>query len=143
MTDGANLGVSARRALGTILGEKPQPSDEDRVSMKELEARIRSRPLPGEGTPPWKDEDTSDAYSKAAEILAHAYLVLADEDPDLLTKGMWDAFTARWPDGDDWIGGVSGFMEGWAFNAARSIKQLPPTPNPAIIEIGEKANGAA
>jgi hypothetical protein len=165
MSDGANLGVSAKRALGTILGGDPEPDDSERVTMAELEKRIRSRPLPGEGTKPWESEG-DDAYSVASEIIAHAFLVLADGDPTLLTRSevyteddfkhhkgedwwhslvgtkkdpndaAWRAFTERWPNGDEWIGGASGFMVGWAFNAARSIKGEPPTQNPAIVTIG-------
>lgn len=170
MSDGANMGVSAGRALKTILGGDPPPSEDELVSMTEFEKQIRSRPLPGDGKPPWKmqeDGDVEDAYSFASEMLAHAFLMLEDETPGLLTERrkytaedmqkrypgqdwwknlvgsyqdpttvMWEAFTKRWPDGDDWIGGSSGFMVGWAFNAARSIKGLNAVQNPAIVTLG-------
>lgn len=169
MSDGANLGVSAGRALGTVLGGEPEPGPDERVTMAELEKRIRSRPLPGEGDKPYEsDSDDVDAYSIASEIIAHAFLVLADEDPTLLTRrevyteddfkhhegedwwqglvgkpkdatdAIWQAFTQRWPKGNEWIGGASGFMVGWAFNATRSITGEPPAPNPAILTLGSE-----
>jgi hypothetical protein len=171
MSDGANLGVSAGRALKTILGGDAPPEGAECVSMAELEQRIRSRPLPGEGTKPWEADDKDDAYSVAAEIVAHAFLVLADEDPTLLTRQefyteddfrhhegedwwhglvgkpkdasevIWRAFTDRWPNGDEWVGGATGFMVGWAFNAARSIKGEPPAPNPAILTVSDGDEG--
>lgn len=168
MSDGANLGVSAGRALKTILGDEPQPSEQERATLDELEARIRTRSLPGDGTRPW-DGGNDDAYSVAAESIAHAFLVLADERPELLTErrfydgtemdangeenaqwwhqhmtgkerepteAIWAAFKERWPNGDDWIGGATGFMVGWAFNAVRTIKHIEPAQNPAIVEMG-------
>lgn len=165
MSDGANLGVDAGRALKTILGGEPEPAEAERVSMEALEKRIRSRALPGEGVKPWEAVG-EDGYSVASEVIAHCFLVLADEDPSLLTRqefyteadfkhhegedwwqnlvgrpkeaseACWRAFTERWPNGDEWIGGATGFMVGWAFNAARSIKGQPPAPNPAIVTIG-------
>lgn len=172
MSDGARFGVSAGRALKTVLGGDPPPGDDERDTMQEMEARIRSRPLPGEGKKPWqmeKDGEIDDAYSYASEIIAHAFLVIADDWPEMLTERvkyteedlakrypgedwwkqlvgtyqdpttvMWDEFTKRWPDGDDWIGGASGFMVGWALNAARAIKNEPPVQNPAIVTVGTK-----
>jgi hypothetical protein len=169
MSDGANLGVDAQRALETILGGREEPGPEERVSIEEMEARIRAHPLPGQGTPPHETAELDDAYNQATECIAHAFLVLADENPSLLTEqryydgsemddsipasdatwwrenmagkakdptdALWEAFRERWPDGDEWVGGSTGFMVGWAFNAVRTIKGLHPTQNPAIVEV--------
>jgi len=169
MSDGANMGVRAGRALKTILGDEPVPTEGELLKADEFEFMIRSRPLPPDiKTEIWDDPklDDDERYSYAAECIAHAFLVLADEDPEILTRqlyypteapkawtqeewdkhglagaprslddGVWEALTKRWPEYDDKIGGATGFMVGWAFNAARKIKNLNSTPNPAIIEI--------
>lgn len=156
--DGADLGVTAGRALKSVLGGDPQPSESERMSMAEMEKQIRSRPLPLEGEPPWGRDDVKDAYSYASECIAHAFLVCADEDPEVLTRelyypddyeaeilrgkqkeantAVWEAMKERWPGADEWLGGATGFMVGWAYNAARCIKELPPAPNPAIVTVG-------
>ena len=162
MSDGAHIGVNARRALDTILGGEPPPSAEEQASAREVEARLRALPLPGEGPGPWErveagEIEKDEAYALAADLLARAFLELADERPELLTTrlhypddyeivdlrgkdrdevdAMWQAFTERWPGADEWLGGASGFMVGWAFNAVRFLKHQPPAPNPALIEV--------
>lgn len=168
MSDGASIGVRAGRALGTILGGKeppPMPNtvEERQAALQDLEKLIRTRPLPGDGLPVWKRDPKAvgdDAYSFAAECVAHCFLVLADDDPKILDtdtvygpdntdhkemwgrlagkdRASWEALKAKWPGADDWFGGTTGFMVGWAFNAARSIKGYGPVGNPAIITIGE------
>lgn len=164
--DGADLGVSASRGLEAALGGE-QPGDEDRLSLEEFAARIRSAPLPGDGKP-IHERQGIDGYSLAADSLAHAFLVLEEEQPGIFDKrlvygdaparfgindrawwdenmkgkeqdahaAVWEAFCERWPDGADWLGGPTGFMVGWANNAARAISRLPPVANPAIVTIG-------
>lgn len=160
MSDGAELGITAGTALKTVLGGKSEPKQQD---ISQMESRIRSAPLPGDGEPPFSRENY-DSYSAAADSIAHAFLVLADEDigvlegenvyteADLIHQDeqvresllgkpkdpadkAWQAMKARWPGADDWIGGASGFMVGFAFNAARTIKGLGPKPNPALATI--------
>jgi hypothetical protein len=166
--DGAHIGVSAGRALKTILGGDEPPTQEEQETREAMEQRIRARPLPGDGPGPWAGvgdhgtDEPGDAYSAAAESLAHVYLVLADERPALLTEqrfydgtemddpwwrenmagkprdpsdAIYEAMKARWPNADDWFGGLSGFQAGWAFNAVRRIKEQPPAPNPAIMTL--------
>jgi hypothetical protein len=161
--DGSNMGLTAGRAMRAVLGGA-QPTDKDRQTVEELATRIRQAPLPLEGEPPFERE--GDGYSIAADSIAHAFLVLADEDPSVLepagvytdddlkhadehtrevllgvskdpASGAWDAMSERWPGADDWLGGASGFMVGFAFNTARVVKGLAPGPNGAIIEIGK------
>jgi hypothetical protein len=32
--------------------------------------------------------------------------------------------------------GITGFQWGWGVNAARRLVELPPQPNPAIVDVG-------
>lgn len=171
MSDGSNLGITARRALGTILGGDDQPSEDERLSDEETRARVMAAPLPGEGPTPWQraeggEIDKDDAYSMVADSLAHAFLVIAEGNPEILTErqfyteddlknmgdgpwvkdmlgkpkdptaAAWEAFKERWPEGDEWIGGASGFQVGFAFNLARHLQGLSVVGNPAIVTVG-------
>lgn len=122
------------------------------MSGYDLRAAVEAAPLPGEGTPPW--EEGGGGYGGAAESLAHALLVLCREDPSLLdvpskeddpsgferadNRKLWEAFKARWPEGNDWLGGPTGFQYGWAHNAVREILGAEPVGNPAVMTITEK-----
>jgi hypothetical protein len=166
MSDGAHLGVDANRALKTILGPEPSPAEDEQQTPEQVRARIESAPLPGDGLPIWDrveagQLDKDIAYGVAADSIAHMFLVLAEEQPGLLNEqrfypddcdaevlrgkpmsaetAIWEALKERWPDGDDWIGGASGFMVGFAFNAVRYVLGEGPVRNSAIVEIGGKA----
>ena len=111
----------------------------------EMTRAIEGAPLPGDGPQLWKRESLSadDRYSLSAESLAHGLLVLCREDRTLLggadeygdNPRLWAAFKERWPDGDTWLGGVTGFQFGWAQNLVRVILGAAPVANPAIIEV--------
>lgn len=45
MSDGAHQGIGAERALKTILGGEPQPTEEERETVEEMRARILSTPI--------------------------------------------------------------------------------------------------
>jgi len=168
MGDGAHLGVTANRALGTILGDDEQPTDEERSTPEETRARLEAAPL-FEGPKPWDvaidigtEEAKNAAYGYATDSLAHAFMVLIEEDSSLLepqlypetypdgspmsevlvgkrrdqSSVVWDAMIKRWPNADEWVGGASGFMVGFALNAALYAAQKEIAfSNPAIIEI--------
>lgn len=159
MADGAHLGVTAGRALQTILGDTPSPKEEEQHSTEAVRDRIMAVPGPCEGEPIWERDLGEEAYSLAADCIAKAMVLAADDKPEILTevrvygpqdteiedlwgKQMdptsvaWEEITMRWPGFSDWIGGPTGFQVGFAFNAARMIHELPPAPNPAILEIG-------
>lgn len=157
--DGANLGISARRALGTVLGGQPAPTEDEWSTLEEMRARILAAPLPGDGPGIYdRAMETGDAYSLAADSIAHAFLVCEQEDPGVLQRvtvfgpdnceiedlwgkpvdanqAVWEAACARWPGADEWWGGATGFMVGFAYNAACAITGLPPAPNPAFMTI--------
>jgi hypothetical protein len=112
MSDGANLGITAGRALGTILGDDPQPSDDGRATPEEVRARLEAAPLfegpaPWEGVEPGGDdpEGRDEAYSAACDSIGHAFLILIEEDPSLLEP---HPYPKTYPDGSpmpDWTKG--------------------------------------
>ena len=127
MGDGAHLGITAGRALGTILGGEPSPSEEDGMTHKQFALWVRS------AQHALKDMPKDDGYSEASRWLARRYLLLLEAD--CRVDNAWDAFKDKWPDDADEAGGMTGFMHGWALNAALYTLKLPPTPNPALLTI--------
>lgn len=132
-------------------------SDTDRSTMSpaEMRAYIEEAPLPGDGLPIYdRFGVTDEGYDMAGRSLAHGFLVLAEEDPLLLdvpsreddpdgseranNDKLWQAFKERWPQGDDWLGGTTGFQFGWAHNAVRYVVGAEPVGNPAIVTISPK-----
>jgi len=127
MADGAHLGVSAERALATILGGEPSPTKDECMSDEEFAEWIRSAP-----------EKLGDFdYSEASRWLARYYL-LALEDGCKAKDAwdVWDVIKAKLPKvAKEEAGEMTGFMHGWAHNAARKILAMPPASNPAILTI--------
>lgn len=152
--DGAHLGVGAERALETVLGGQPQPSKDERASRARLLETITEA----------ASRNTPAGYDDAANMIAGLVFRFYCEKPEaqawpvtqkgyyLLPDGThadrWCAdgtFTPTTPnlydEVDKFTGGrlsqieATGFMWGWAVNAARYVSNLPPEPNPAIIEI--------
>jgi hypothetical protein len=158
--DGATQGVSAGDALNVILrGE----SEDDQVHARPDEFAATIRTAVG---PPWEygvpDEGKmSDGYTACANWLARQILEWLEGD---LTRGLgpvedsiewgktpsgqidWSTHTVTakgwstlmkeagfFPDG---MYGCTGFQWGWACNAARTILDMPPVSNPAIMTIG-------
>ena len=152
MSDGANQGVTAERALDTILGGGAPPTEEDKQTPGEVEARIRACPTPEE----WAGQPPQD-YGEAADYAAHAFLLIADEDPGILTREerypddeheilrgrvrdldsvLYEAAKALWGEEPIRDLGLSGFQAGWAANAVRYVKGQPTGGNPAVVEMG-------
>src|SRR5437867_5216468 len=126
MGDGANLGITAGRALGTILGDEGQPSDEEKATPEQVRERVMAAPSPCEGEPIWERGIGDDeSYSVAADCIAKAFLLLENEDPGVLHRkvywskdnteiedlwgketdamtAVWDGITAKWPGFDEW-----------------------------------------
>lgn len=146
MSDGAHLGVSADRALKTVLGGEPSPAEDEQMGVIEFRDYIMG-----------PDEPLD--YGECARRVARAILEFWMEDPkratipaepvyetspdgrlvfnadgglNLVTPGLYDVMKA---DGVYIEEGISGFQWGWAVNAARRCVELPPVANPAIVEI--------
>lgn len=127
-------------------------TDEAVMTPQEWRDRLSALPDPMVGRSPWDSATVGrgqEAYGRAAELAAKAMLIVADEDPTLLDipegvddswdrayyDAAWRAAEARWPGLDEWLGGITGFMFGWANNTVRYIHGKPPVGNPALVTI--------
>ncbi len=154
MSDGAHLGVGAERALGTVLGSEGQPTDDEKMTAGQMQEWLLSAPR-------WNDPAAMASYDECARAVAGEVLRWALANPERYAHTPMET-EIEWPtkpDGtkdynnpiygakslydvlkDEGIGldklGITGFQWGWAYNAARRCLELPPQPNPAIIEIG-------
>jgi len=158
MSDGSNLGVTARRALDTILGGDPSPTEDEIQTPEQVSARIMNAPSPLEGGHVFETYG-EDGYAVAADAIAKAFLLVALDDPDILDRpvywgpenteiedlwgkqasspetAVWDKVCAQWPGFDEWLGGASGFMVSFAYNTVKYIIGQEVTGNSAIVEI--------
>lgn len=160
MSDGANLGVTADRALQTIIGGEDSPSGDEITTPEQVAERLNLTPDPCDGPPIWERATDSDAYSLVTDSIAKAFLLVEQDDPGILDRRenypddyeyeslrgqqldaihcVWKAVMERWPTFDDWIGGASGFQVGFAYNTARFVRGEKSQPNPAILTIALK-----
>ena len=118
--DGANLGVNAEQSLKAVLGGE-QPKEEDERTPQQMREYLMSAPE--------NYEEGQKDYENAARWLARQYLILLDEN---FQGDLYDEVKRR-QGGRDMD--FTGFMAGWAENAARYCKNLSEKPNPAILEI--------
>lgn len=105
---------------------------------KELRARIMSAPDPMTTSPLVFDDPVKgrDLYSLGGDTIAKAMLLLAEGGATF--KDAYDAYEKvekMWPGFDEWFGGATGFMVGWAANVASQLAHKPPIPNPALITV--------
>lgn len=144
--DGAHIGVGAERALKTILGGEGQPTEAERRTPQQM-AEYLLAPSSGEMD-----------YDEAARVAGGIVLRYLQRHPEDAELEPYDDYT--WPDGFDGPSvisahgikgqmerkepkaraalsdlGLTGFLFGWACNAAKYALGLPPVPNPAIVEI--------
>ena len=105
----------------------------------------------GEGEPIPRRYRGEEGYEMAGRCLGKALLIVCESDPSLLDipadkddklgfgaafhDAHWQAAKERWPDLDDWLGGVTGFMFGWANNAVRYSLGARTVGNPAIVSV--------
>lgn len=146
MADGAHLGVTAKDALGVIVGgeEEAEKPHMDPEQMREWIMACT------------KDDATD--YENMARYAAKLILVFLLEDPsrasipsenvykkgadgeidwsnmEVETPGLYEVMKEAGVPIDDLD--LTGFMWGWALNAARRCCELPPVANPAIVNIG-------
>jgi len=133
LPDGAHLNMDAKQSLGVILGGEEHPSKDELGSDESFAEWIRSAPMDFGG-------DLS--YSEASRRIANLYLqVLEDGRSSKQVSGcarewdIWRVAKKRWPELTSGASGASGFMHGWAFNAARHVLSMPPVQNPALFEL--------
>ena len=128
LADGAHLNVNAKRALDTILGGEESPKEDEQRTDQEFAEWIRSTPI---------EDSTSDAdYGEASRLIAKLYLMALEEGCE--GEDAWDVWLLveeRWPELAERASGGTGFMHGWAFNAARHVLGLGQVQNPALLEI--------
>lgn len=132
-SDGVSQGIRSGDALRVLVGNA-ELADVPAVTTGEMADRIMATTR--ESVNEARDNgDPREAYSRAAEYAAKLILeyYLADpkrvQDTDPYEAMKWDGYDL------DPLG-MTGFMWGWAVNAARAILELPPVPNPAILETG-------
>lgn len=124
--DGAQQGVSAGDALDVILGGK-DPDDVGESTTAEMARRVMGTHL----------LDVDGDYGRMGDWTAHMYVdtaVLLGYFPDdtyAATKERLGEGSAEYEN----LTQISGFMHGWAENAARAILELPEVPNPALVTI--------
>ena len=156
MADGAYLGVDAERALGTILGGKESPAKEEQMDDTTFAVWLRSAPenpasygetarLAGrylleylERHPERQNDPLDDKHDfdrmRADGVLERSKIDSAVWKNYLLQTGIWDDAKQEFPQLESLD--LTGFMVGWAFNAARKVLALSPAPNPALLTIG-------
>jgi hypothetical protein len=153
MSDGASLGIGPERALKTILGGEPEPTVDERQDDESSELKIRRAPL--------SEPDSYEACGLACARIVLEYLEHNPSDigvpieslydrerwkadgmpselkPYLLASGLYDRIKEHDPErGQQLVDlGLTGFLWGWGFNAARKVMNQPTEPNPAILEI--------
>jgi len=143
MPDGAHLNIGAEEGMkANIAGEEPHPMTDE-----EFEQMVREAPIPG------------DSYSGQANATAKLILEMYEEypqtrelpeereylrdldghvdwnDPIYLNVTLYDVTKKAYPQHHELFLDLTGFMWGWAVNAARKILGLGPLPNPALMTI--------
>jgi hypothetical protein len=153
--DGAHQGISADRAIETIIGGKPEPGEDEQMSLPEFAAYVEAAPdSPGE----YGDCARLVAKLVLRYLLSHPADALAPmeneydprawKDPEVMKNGSGLAnYVTRWglyerikiadPETHAKIQklGITGFQWGWGVNAARRLCELPPQANPAILTV--------
>jgi hypothetical protein len=148
VSDGAHLGVSAGRAIETIIGGADPPTEDEQMSVGEFHAWLLQ--------PDLEPLDYEECARRAAREILLYFLADPrranapgeteydwDADPDHGSHGMKPEYVkalsvyeemkeAGYDLGDL---GLTGFQWGWALNAARRCVELGPLPNPAILTV--------
>jgi len=143
--DGAFQGYTVDEALGVIVGGKSEPKKtKTKIEMKEY---IEDAP----DNPQTYDETARAAAKIVLSFLERhpeAHNMPADSDIEFDGKADWNSYHITREGLSDYIKRIepelwnnpildelTGFMWGWAVNAARSALNLSPVPNPALLTI--------
>lgn len=152
--DGADLGIGAESALKVVLGGEPQ---EEQVTRTPAELRVI---IEATSDHPQGYNDGAMAAAKIVlgflERHPECQRMPADSErewpkkangetdwdakPTITEEGIYEAIKRIEPETyarhrEYIFGGLTGFMWGWAVNAAKYCLDLPPVPNPAIVTI--------
>ena len=122
--DGADMGVKPQRALKSILGGEDQPQKDDCLTPEEMRREIMMQP------DNYKDRENT--YDGCAMWLAKQFLLLLESGFEGTYSTLYDEMEKRNPHQDY---DFTGFMVGWANNAARYCLKKSSQNNPAIMEI--------
>ena len=125
--DGADLGIKPGRALKAIIGGQTNIHPDEKLKRDEMRKEIFSAP-----DDYVEGESTEDSYNKACLWLAKKFILILESGFDGTLDEIYNEMLKRYGKKDY---GFSGFMVGWANNAARFVLFKPPQSNPAILEI--------
>ncbi len=135
MADGAHLGFGAEDSMkAAIGGAEPAESMTAQEMKDQILASEMSEGFDYNGAAMytaklvllWLEEDPTRAQTPSENTY--------DEDYQVVTSGWYEQIKEANDDLAEM--GLTGFMWGWAVNAARRCLELPPVPNPAIMTIG-------
>lgn len=154
-SDGAEFKVGAHDALEKIVGASEEVHPMDDAAFEKM---IREAPLPpwGEGEVSAENYErcanaaarlvleTYEAYPQTRDLpMEHDYLrgpdgmIVWEPKPPFPVKtsiDIYDVVRQLHPEATDALD-LTGFMWGWAVNAARSVLGLGSVPNPALLEV--------
>ena len=128
MSDGSR-GYTAKQGVEAVLGGK----DIDKMNKGE------GAMSPGEMREYLLDGHDDDGYADASRKIGGWYLTEFEKDPSLMElkeSEQWEEMKKRTSSQNtDFINGCTGFMVGWAVNAARYALGKNQVANPAIMTI--------
>lgn len=128
--DGADLNILPEAAFKAVLGVPPP--EQQVLEDQAFADRIRNAPDVA--------SVHDSGYDSGALRLAKYFLLTIEADEANKNLDGWELFDktiALYPDKHDagLFAGMTGFMVGWAANAARKVAGLSPVQNSAIVEI--------
>lgn len=147
-SDGAQQGASCNDALAAVMGgDQPEKFE----TVEQMHARIRAAPIAAEtydGTATACARIILEAYEQWPELQAlpaeARYLWLPNIEAPVrhvqLTLGLHDVLKDIYSDRPEVLAvlrNLTGFMWGWAVNAARRCLGLSEQPNPALLTVGK------
>lgn len=158
--DGADLGITAEDGMKAAMGADEEPATRTPVELQaEMEAD-QSNTYSGQANivalalvrlfekrpdlATWPAEAEGAFFVKATGERATPEFLRASEWDDMEfrkvdDRDLYAELKAARPDLSSTFEGLTGFMWGWAVNAAKYVVGEPPVPNPAIITIGSGA----
>jgi len=156
MSDGAHLGIGAERAMKTIVGGEPHPTEAECETIEQMRARILAAPIESksyDGAATACARLILEAWKKYPQLIEvpHTGVYLNNADGQMvweecggavtLVPGLHDALKQVYrerPEALAVLSGLTGFQWGWAVNAALRCIDQPPVQNPAIVTVEAK-----